>query len=56
MTYLVAFIIFVNGSQITLPIVVHASMQTCETARAKIVKEFQRDYKDARISSVCLDR
>jgi len=56
MTYLLAFIVLANGSQVSLPIVVHGSMQTCETARAKLIKEFQRDYKDARISSVCLDR
>ena len=56
MTYLLAFIILANGAQISLPITVHASIQTCETARAKVIKEFQRDYKDARISSVCVDR
>ena len=56
MTYLISFIIFSNGMQMQLPISVHASQQTCETAKSKIIKEFQRDYKEARITAVCLDR
>jgi hypothetical protein len=56
MTYLLAFIILANGAQISLPITVHGSLQTCETAKVKTIQAIKRDYKDAQITSVCLDR
>lgn len=56
MTYLLSFVILANGVLITLPLTVHGSLQTCETARVKLTQAVKRDYKDAHITSVCLDR
>ena len=56
MTYLVSFVILANGLLVNIPLTVHGSLQTCETAKVKLIQAIKRDNRDAQISSVCLDR
>jgi hypothetical protein len=56
MTYLLSYILLANGILINLPVTVHGSLQTCETAKVKMIQSVKREHKDAQITSVCLDR
>ncbi len=56
MTYLITFVVLTNGLLINIPLSVYGSLQTCETAKVKMIQAIKRDHKDAQISSVCLDR
>jgi hypothetical protein len=51
MTYLISFFILANGA-ITQVTTVHGSQQTCEQAKAKLMKE----VKEYKLVAVCLDR
>ena len=52
MTYLISFFILANGA-ITQPVTtVHGSQQTCEQAKAKLMKE----VKEYKLVAICLDR
>ena len=56
MSYLIAFVILANGQAINIPIGVFGSLQTCETARIKLIKDIEKKQKDATIVASCLDR
>ena len=56
MTYLITFVVLANGLLVNVPLSIHGSLQTCETAKVKMIQAIKRDYKDAQITSVCLDR
>lgn len=53
MTYLLSFIILANGTIAPVATTVHGSMQTCEWAKAKLIKEAPKDLK---LVAICLDR
>jgi hypothetical protein len=53
MTYLIAFFVLANGTM-TQPITtVHGSQQTCELAKAKLLKDMPKEYK---LVASCIDR
>ena len=56
MTYLVAFIILTNGHVVNLPLAVFGSIQSCETAKIKLIKDIERKQRDSVIVASCLDR
>lgn len=52
MTYLISF--FIISGTMTPPVVtVHGSQQTCELAKAKLLKDMPKEYK---LVASCIDR
>ncbi|MCA2928722.1 MAG: hypothetical protein ING36_06885 [Burkholderiales bacterium] len=52
MTYLISF--FIVAGTMTQPVLtVHGSQQTCELAKAKLLKDMPKEYK---LVASCIDR